>query len=252
MNNLLYSICVVGFCSTLVLSCNKDDGKPDVEPAAPCDRIEKVVRYGFVSNDTTFITYDDKGRVSHIKAGGKNEATYTYYKDSIVVKATDNIGIDISRTYFLDIRGRVRRTSYYDNRYTYNYSGYLVGFRQPILENAQFATWADYTLTWKNGDLVEMYTTKANAANRKVNFKYYDEPNQQLLGYHQPLYLGTVLGDRNTFYLIAAGFFGKQPAHLLKNVGINDQWDAADITYTKDANGRVNATKYMGFGYQCP
>lgn len=252
MTNLPRSICVIGFCAVLAWSCKKGNDKPDVEPVEPCDRIEKVVLYGFGGNDTTFITYDDKGRVSHVKAGGQNEANYTYYKDSIVVKATDIFGVLKNRTYFLDIRGRVRGTSFFDNRYTYNNSGYLVRFRQPVIENNQMAGWVDYTLKYENGDLVEMYTPKPNLPYKKVNFTYYDEPNQQLLGYNQPLNIGTVLGDRNTFYLINAGFFGKQSAHLYRTVGINDSWTEPDMYYTKDTKGRIIAVKYQGFEYQCP
>ena len=88
---------------------------------------------------------------------------------------------------------------------------------------------------------------------KKINFGYYDEPNQDLLGYNQPLRIASVLGDRNSFYLIKAGFFGKQSAHLYKTLDLNDNRGPQQVQYTKDTNGRITTfAGAYGFEYQCP
>ena len=66
------------------------------------------------------------------------------------------------------------------------------------------------------------------------------------------LYIGAVLGDRNSFFLISAGFFGRQSTHLYRTVAINDQWSNSEITYKKDAKGRITSTGEFAFDYQCP
>jgi hypothetical protein len=238
-----------------VLSCKKDkDDKKDVEPVDTCDQILKVTMLSPYGNNslTATLTYDEKGRITHVKGEGQNASNYTYYKDSIVLKATDIHGDNIGLTYYLDANGRIKGTSFYDNQFRYNADGYLVSFRQPYTYNNQVVDYGEYTITYQNGDLFEISTTKPYVSVKKVNFKYYDEPNQQVLGYNQPLYIGSVLGDRNSFYLIGAGFFGKQSAHLYKTVAINDSWSNGSMTYTKDAKGRIISNSAFSFEYQCP
>lgn len=255
MINLFRLLCTISFCSVLISSCKKDkDSKKDVEPVTPCDRIVKVAFYnyqGVVPNNT--VEYDEQGRVKFVKGEELNASSYTYLKDKIVLAATDIRGNDIGLTYYLDANGRVKGTSYFDNQFTYNSEGYLVSFRQPYTVNGSTVTGYDtYTLTYKNGDLDEVYTLAPNVSSKKVNFKYYDEPNQILLGYNQPLYAGAVLGDRNSFFLISAGFFGRQSAHLYRTLAINGQWSNGEIKYQKDAKGRITSTGAFAFDYQCP
>jgi len=76
-----------------------------------------------------------------------------------------------------------------------------------------------------------------------TTFTYYNEPNQDLMGYNSPLYIGNVIMDRNTFYLIKAGFFGSQSKNLLN----------AGITYQYDSSGRIiSEPGEYSFVYQCP
>ncbi len=41
--------------------------------------------------------------------------------------------MNIGLTYFLDAKGRVKGTSFFDNKFTYDKDGYLVSFRQPYI-----------------------------------------------------------------------------------------------------------------------
>ncbi|HEX6426528.1 MAG TPA: DUF4595 domain-containing protein [Niastella sp.] len=255
MTNLRHAIGIISISAVLTLSCSKDkdSGTPPVDP---CDNILKVEQYNYYGNLQPWATieYDEKGRVQHVTGEGLNASTYAYNKDNIVLTATDIYGANIGLTYFLDANGRVKGTSYFDNQFTYNADGYLVSFRQPYGNNNQIYGSTLYTLKYENGDLTEIFTTE-NVSWKKINFKYYDEPNQDVLGYNQPLYIGGVLGDRNSFYLIKAGFFGKTSAHLYKTLAINDAWSNGQIQYTKDAKGRIKSTVGVGgysFTYQCP
>jgi hypothetical protein len=206
----------------------------------------------FNSYFTAAIAYDERGRVKHVTGEMKNASTYTYYKDSIVLSATDIYGKNIGLTYYLNANGRVKGTSFFDNQYTYNADGYLVSYRQPYTYNDQIKGYNFYTLRYENGDLIEIATADINVSWKKINFKYYDKVNEDLLGYNQPLYTGGVLGDRNTFYLIKAGFFGKQSAHLYKTLAINDSWTNSEMLYSRDANGRITYTGDFTFKYKCP
>jgi hypothetical protein len=255
MTILFRAICTISFCSMLALSCSKDKDA-DTTNGDPCDQILKVEQYNYYGNlePYTTVEYDEKGRVKHVTGQGLNASTYTYNKDNIVLTATDINGDNIGLTYFLDTKGRVKGTSYFDNQFTYNADGYLISFRQPYGYNNQITGSTFYTLKYENNDLTEIFTTE-NVSWKKINFKYYDEPNQDVLGYNQPLYIGSVLGDRNSFYLIKAGFFGKTSAHLYKTIAINDSWSNGQIQYTKDAKGRIKSTVGVGgysFTYQCP
>jgi hypothetical protein len=195
MTILRRTLSTIGFCSILILSCSKhkDSEAPSIDP---CDKIVKVETYN-AGNLVPYATieYDGQGRVKHVTGEGLNTSiyTYTYYKDSIVLSATDTYGNNIGLTYFLDEKGRVKGTSYFDYQYTYNADGYLVSYRQPYtITNNQIAGYIYYTLKYENNDLTEIITTE-NTDWKKINFRYYDEANQDLLGKNQPLYTGGVL-----------------------------------------------------------
>ena len=147
----------------------------------------------------------------------------------------------------------MKGTSFFNHRYTYDTDGHLVSFWQPFTYNDKIVDSAFYTLKYENGDLVEVTTADQSISNHKVNFAFYDEPNQNLLGYNQPLYIAGVLGDRNTFYLIGAGFFGKQSAHLYKTVDFNNpNSQGGPVNYEKDTKGRIKTFGGLySFEYQC-
>jgi hypothetical protein len=187
--------------------------------------------------------------VKYIKSQGQSFLAYTYFNDKIVLKAKDYSGVDIGITYYLDANGRIKGTSLFDNQYTYNEDGYLVSFRQPIWGITNLIGYDLYTLKYENGDLVELFSP-TNVNNGKINFKYYDELNQDLLGHHQPLYM--MLENRSSYFLIGAGFLGKQSAHLYKNYALKDIWADTEIKYTKDAKGRITSSNVYTFSYPCP
>jgi hypothetical protein len=249
----IYSTCL---CSLLILSCSKpkDEETDETPPVDPCDQIVKVETYNYAGNPptSTAIEYDEQGRVKHVTGEALDAATYTYYKDSLVLSATNEYGNDISVKYLLDAKGRITGTSIYENMYAYNADGYMVSFRMPYYYTNQMPVYVLYNLKYENRDLIEMTSTDNNVSRKKINFKYYDETNQDLLGYNQPLFIG-VLPDRNSYYLTKAGFFGKQSAHLLKNVTTNDLSTTADVQYIKDAKGRITSIVHgFAFTYRCP
>jgi hypothetical protein len=246
MINLLRSICTIFFCSILILSCKKN--KDEEKPVYSCDQITKVTVRNY-SDPVATIVYDEQGRVKYIKSNGRNSLVYTYFEDHIILQATDYSGDDIGLTYYLDANGRIKGTSLFDNQYTYNDEGYLVSFRQPVGTSEQITGYDAYTLKYENGDLVEL-SSPTNASIKKVNFKYYDEPNQDLLGFNQPLYM--MLENRSSFYLIGAGFYGKQSAHLYKTYAFDDIWSDYQIPYTRDGKGRITSQSAYTFEYYCP
>jgi hypothetical protein len=73
------------------------------------------------------------------------------------------------------------------------------------------------------------------------------------MGYNSPLYIGQVIGDRPTFFLIKKGFFGKQSKDLLKTVDYHDGYTGGSITYQYDSTRRITTIQdgYQ-FRYQCP
>jgi hypothetical protein len=246
MTNLLRSICTICFCSTLILSCKKNkDGKKNIDP---CDQITKVilkVNPAGVLHTLGVIEYDEGGRVKYVKVSDWESLTYTYFKDSILlVKETTYNGL-YPITYYLDANGRIKGTSLFDNQYTYNEDGYLTSFRRQSSDSTNQMGYDNYTLKYENGDCVELIST--NKYHRKVNFKYYDEANQEMSGYyHTPFILDNIKNYYDE-YLIGAGFFGKNSAHLYKNYR-----EGTDIKYNRDAKGRITSSIVHIFEYQCP
>jgi hypothetical protein len=243
------------FLFTLFVSCSKED--TDSNAVNSCDKIVEALSYHPYENPnyqtTATIQYDEKGRLKTIIGGGQNKSEYTYFKDRIELKATDIFGDDISITYYLDNAQRVIRTSYYNNDYKYNADGYLIAYKQPYGYNDQINGYTQYYLKYENGNLIEVYTPDQNVSRKKVTFEYYNEPNQDLMGYNSPFYTSNIIYDRNTFYLLQGGYFGKQSKNLLKSVDYHEGYPIWPIKYGYDQKGRITKIEegYI-FKYQCP
>jgi hypothetical protein len=247
-------ICYLAFL-TFFISCSKKDGTE--KPENVCDRITEVLSYRPYDNPqyqtTATFTNDEQGRLKSVKGEGQNTSEYTYYNDRIELKAKDVFGNDISATYYLDNAKRIVRTKSYDNDFRYNAEGFLTSYRQPYGTNGQINGYTQYYLKYLDGNLQEVYTNDPNVSRKSVTFSYYDEPHQEMSGYNSPLYLSDVIYDRNTFFLIKGGFFGKQSKNLLKSVDHHQGYPVTNIEYTKDAKGRiVNTKEGYSFIYQCP
>lgn len=237
-------------------ACSKDDGKDQKE--ITCDRIVEVLSYHPYDNPqyqtTATITYDEQGRVKVVKGEGQNTSEYIYYNNRIELTAKDVFGTDISEIYYLDNAKRIVRTKSFDYAFTYDGQGYLISFRQPYGTNGQITGYTQYYLRYLDGNLQEVYTNDQTVSNKSVTFNYYGEDNQEMLGYNSPLYVSSVLGDRNTFFLIKGGFFGKQSKNLLKSADYHQSYTTfRDIVYVKDVKGRIINTKEgYSFNYNCP
>lgn len=245
---------LLGACLCLFVSCKKNENDhPIVEK---CDNITQVIKYGAYDGRvlTETIVYDEKGRVKSVEGAQGDKSFYEYYNDKIVLSATDISGNDTSFIYFLDEKRRIKSTSYFDYRYTYNQDGQLVSFRRPLNINGQI-TDLQTALKYENGDLIEMSTLLNGVPFSKISFEYYDEPNQDLMGYNQPLYVSSTLPIPNTSYLIKAGFFGKHSTHLYKSVNFNLGYGSHshNTNYVKDNNGRITKmNSWLEFTYECP
>jgi hypothetical protein len=241
------------FSLLLLISCSKDPAKEEAKEDS-CNRIVEVLGYhpyeAVKYQTAELITYDESGRIKMINYGAFDKAEYTYYKDSIVVKATNIWSEDISDTYYLDNSGRVLRTKRYDYNFKYNADGYLIWYQEPSIYNGEVMAYYPFSLKWENGNLVEVLNLTAN---NKIALYYYNEPNQDLLGYNSPLYIGGVIGLRNMFYLIKGGFFGKQSKNLLRHTIRPNSTIGIDIKYAYDAKGRISGSEEgYRFNYQCP
>ena len=202
---------------------------------------------------TATFTYDAQGRVKSIKGGGKELSEYTYFKDRIELKGVDVFGKDFSQTYYLDNANRIIRTTSFDYDFKYSSDGFLISYKQPFGMNGQISGYTQYYLKYAEANLQEVYTNDSNVSRKKITFSYYDEPNQEMLGYNSPLYISSVIYDRTTFALIKGGFFGKQSRSLLKSVDHHQGYPGGDILYSKDSKGRIiNIREGYSFKYQCP
>jgi YD repeat-containing protein len=239
-------------------SCSKKQESAVVVVDA-CDLITEVSMYHPYDDPPmqpeASIKYDDEGRVKQVKGEGLNSATYEYHNDRIVLSATDVFGNDISVVYYLNNDGYITGTNGFDYRFTYNTQGYMVGYRQPWSDNDGNSGFTPYVLRYEDGNLVDISTGPGIQTpwSTKTTFTYYDEPNQDLMGYNQPLYLAGVLSDRNSFYLTRGGFFGKQSTELLKSMDRNQGGTPSDLSYIKDDKGRIIESQGgFGFKYACP
>ncbi len=249
------TIFLIALIVTAFFSCSKS--KTDSPKTDPCDRIVELFDWHPYETPqyqlALIFTYDAQGRVTLAKGPGMKKAEYTYYKDKIVVNATDNWGVNTSRTYFLDNMGRIKGTDFFDHQYTYDSEGYLISVRQYYEYNGQVLGFHPYFLKWENGNLAELYTTDQIAAHKKVTFQYYDSPNQNMAGFNEPFYIGQILYDINSLFLLQSGFFGKQSKNLLKDAIINDVDFPGMTTYKYDAKGRIiQVSQNYKYNYQCP
>jgi hypothetical protein len=238
----------------LVSSCSKHNTSNGTYN--PCNRILEVMEYEpySISYQTiATLTYDQAGRISTVVGSALEKTLYTYYNDSIVMKATDINGTDISQTYYLDNEQRVVSTSLYNEDYQYNVDGYLVAYKQPYGTNGQVTGFTQYYLNYQNGNLSEVYTNDQSVGRNQVTFGYYSELDQDLLGYNSPFYCSSVIYDRNTFFLIKDGYFGKQSANLLESIDLHNGYPSGTFNYQKDSSGRINImSQAYSFRYQCP
>lgn len=240
---------------TLFISCSKNSTPDTTENS--CNKILEVLDYhpnGSPTYQTTAtLTYNSDGKIKTVTGQGLNNSEYTYYNDSIVLKAKDINGVDIGQVYYLNNQHRITRTKFANEEYQYNADDYLISYKQPYGNNGQIFGYTQYYLTWQNGNLTTVYTNDPNVSRKKVTFQYYNLPNQNLLGYNSPFYDGSILYDRNSFFLLGGLYFGKQPKDLLKSSNLNDINQSGDIIYQSDSNGRIiDLAGFYKFKYQCP
>lgn len=243
------------FLLTLIISCKKSNTSNT--PEISCNNIVEVLDYHPNGNPTyqttAILTYDSQGRIKTVTGQGSSRSEYTYYNDSIVLKATDINAVDIGQVYYLNTQHRITRTKYANEEYQYDIDGYLISYKQPYGNNGQIYGYTQYFLTWQNGNLTSVYTNDSNVTRKKVAFQYYNLPNQNLLGYNSPFYDGSILYDRNSFFLLGDLYFGKQSKDLLKSSNLNDINQSADIIYQSDLNGRIiDLADFYKFKYHCP
>ena len=237
------------------ISCKKNN-TPDTTNNS-CDRIVEVLDYrpnGSPTYETTAtLNYNADGKIKTVTGQGFNNSEYTYYNDSIVLKAKDINGVDIGQVYYLNNQHRITRTKYANEEYQYDGDGYLISYKQPYGNNGQILGYTQYYLTWQNGNLTSVFTNEQNVSRKKVTFQYYNLPNQSLLGFNSSFYNGSILYDRNSIFLLAGLYFGKQPKDLLKSSNINDMNQSVDIIYQSDLKGRItDLAGFRKFKYQCP
>ena len=236
-------------------ACSKSKG--DAPTTDPCDRIVELFDYHPTETpqyQSAFVfTYDAQGRVTLAKGPGLKKAEYTYSKDKIVLNATDNWGVNTSTTYFLNSKGRIKRTDHADEAYTYDNEGYLISFKHYAVYNGQIMRYIPYFLTWENGNLAELYTTDQISSLKKVAFQYFDTPDQNMAGLNEPFYIGQILFDINSLFLLQTGFYGKQSKNLMKATNFNDGGFSGPTSYQYDAKGRIiQVSVYYKYSYQCP
>jgi hypothetical protein len=235
----------------LVFSCSKNNAPKTT--TNDCNEIVEVLEGGECCyTSTATLTYDPDQKIKTVTGRGSDKAEYTYYNDSIAIKATDINGSDISAVIYLDNQHRATGSKFFKGAYTYDANGYMVSFKQPYGNNGQITGYTQYNLTWQNGDLVSVYTDDPNVSNKIITLQYFNQPNQNLLGYNSSFYVGEILRDRNSFYLLNGPYFGKQSKDLLKSINFNGS-QSNDITYQSDSTGRIiKASDYYKFNYKCP
>ena len=240
----------------LLVACSKSK---ENRPASvdTCDQITEAFDphpYTALGPPTAVFIYDDQGRLTHVQGQQQNQATYAYYNDSIVLTATDINGVNIGTTYYLDNQHHITRTRDFDYDFQYNADGYMISCKLPYGNNGQILGYTPKFLTYTNGNLTEVTTTDPNAVPQKISIGYYDEPNQDLMGYNSPLYISEILGDRNSFFLIRGGYFGKQSTNLYKTLDWNSpSYPPGTVSYVKDSSGRATAMQDgFSFNYRCP
>jgi Domain of unknown function (DUF4595) with porin-like fold len=240
----------------LLVACSKSKENKSA-PVNSCDQITEAFDphpYTALGPATAVFTYDDQGRLTHVQGQLQNQSSYAYFNDSIVLTATDIYGVNIGTTYYLDNQHHVTRTRDANYDFQYNADGYLISCKLPYGNNGQIIGYYSRLLTYTNGNLTEVTTTDPNAVPQKISFGYYDEPNQDLMGYNSPLYISEIIADRNSFFLIREGYFGKQSKNLYKSLDWNNpSYPPGTVGYAKDSSGRATAMlDGFSFTYRCP
>jgi hypothetical protein len=238
----------------LTSSCKKNSEK--TANIDPCNQITEMVQFYPYGNpqyqSEAVFTYNENGRLSTVKGQGQYTVEYVYHSDRIEMKAKAISGDNITNTYYLDKNQRVTRTAGDNYDYKYDANGYLISYQQPY-GSTGISGYTQYFLKYENDNLIELYTNDPNVSKKKVTFTYYSEPNQDLMGFNSPFFQSSVIYERETFFLIRGGFFGKQSKNLLKGVDPHDGYGERIVKYTKDSKGRIiNQNEAYTYRYQCP
>lgn len=235
-------------CCMIIISCSKD--KSGAIPENKCDYIKQMVLYNYLGNpsDWTSITYDNEGRVATVSGGGSDLCTYKYTKTTIEAHSTDINGKKETKIYNLDNQGRITKASD-KSEFRYNNEGYLIVYKSPVTNNGEHVGLSNNTLTYDNGNLVKIQGENGTVNGSKITFTYYDKPVQELMGYNSPLL--NVIGLRNEFILIQAGFFGKTSRNLMKTYRYDDEYPRDDIKYEYDSKGRISKMQDYKVVYNC-
>lgn len=241
----------------LLFACAKKSGGSSTNPKPNCDNITQAFQYSPYAAPqlTASIYYDAQGRIDSVMGEGLNHSVYTYYKDSIVLKATDIYGGDLSETFYLDDKQRILKSNLYNYNCQYDGEGHLISYSEPVSNGSGGPiSYVTYTLSYSNGNLVEIKTGATAVSLNDLTFTYYDRPNQDVLGYNSFLYIGELIGARQDFFLIPGGFWGTDSKNLPDSVHFNDSYTAdGNFVYQFDSSGRVQAIKDdISFAYQCP
>lgn len=238
----------------LLYSCVKKNGGSSAPN--PCNNITQAFQYSLSGPQlTATISYDAQGRITEVVGEGQNHSVYTYYKDSIVLKATDIYGGDLSETFYLDGNQHILRSNLYDYNCQYDADGYLISYSLPVSNGpGDPISYIPYTLSYSNGNLVEVKTTAAPVSLADLTFSYYDKPNQDVLGYNSFLYVSELIGSRQDFFLIPGGFWGKDSKNLPDSIHFhNIYYPDGNFVYQNDSSGRISVIpEDISFTYQCP
>lgn len=248
MRNTLKSLITVLVCCMIIISCSKE--KLGAIPENKCDYIKQMVLYNYLGNpaDWTSITYNDEGKVATVSGGGSDLCAYVYTKTTIEAYSTDINGKKSTRIYNLDKQGRIIKSSD-QSEFQYNKEGYLIACKFPALIGGEVVSFTTSTLTYDNGNLIEIHINNGEINGRKITFTYYEKPVQELIGYNSPL--KNLIGLRNEFILIQAGFFGKTSRNLMKTFREGDEFPRDDIKYEYDFKERIIKMNDYKIVYNC-
>lgn len=235
-------------CCMIIISCSKD--RSGAIPENKCDYIKQMVLYNYLGNpsDWTSITYDNEGRVATVSGGGSDLCTYKYTKTTIEARSTDINGEKNTTIYNLDKQGRIVKSSD-QSEFRYNNEGYLIAYKYPVFNGGEHVGFTNSTLTYENGNLMKIHIENDEVNGANITFTYYDKPAQELMGYNSPLL--NLIGFRNEFMLIQAGFFGKTSRNLMKIYRYGDEFPRDDIKYEYDSKGRISTMTNYKVIYNC-
>ncbi|HKG08103.1 MAG TPA: DUF4595 domain-containing protein [Pedobacter sp.] len=234
----------------LLASCAADKRKEEPQKETCYDVAEVLIAYGNDKNgpgDSLF--YDSRGRVTKVVHELTSQVTYDYLESRIQMKGTNILGTDISTTFFLDDQKRIVRTTA-NYEFGYNSEGYLIFCKFPIDNNGTVTGYSTLDFKYEGGNVTEVSETEGRTVTTR-KFEYFDEPQQDLMGWNSPLFGAGFFSDIYVFYLSEAGYFGKSGKNLLKS--FNDRkGNILMRKYKKDAQGRiVLMDEGRAFVYKC-